>query len=226
VRTAHRWFARAYGTATTAPARVSWSGLGGADRDQQPAVDVEGQVLDVERDKRRARPRARAPERVRAGDWEGGSVRLLASTTVCRAGASDTSPNYADSMSPERRPPDVDDEFLTVAEVAAVLKLNQQTIRNWIDAGSLAALRVGRRVRVLRRDLDQLLADAAQPSRVEQRTATDEPGTDDGWRDAQQFWGGPYQVYTRASSNGRCPNCHATIRPAQRFQPTRPMDDG
>jgi excisionase family DNA binding protein len=94
---------------------------------------------------------------------------------VCRAGASDTSPNYADSMSPERRPPDVDDEFLTVAEVAAVLKLNQQTIRNWIDAGSLAALRVGRRVRVLRRDLDQLLADAAQPSRVEQRTATDEP---------------------------------------------------
>jgi hypothetical protein len=50
---------------------------------------------------------------------------------------------------------------------------------------------VGRRVRVLRRHLDQLLADAAQPSRVEQRTATDEPGTDDGWRDAQQFWGGP-----------------------------------
>jgi hypothetical protein len=33
-------------------------------------------------------------------------------------------------MSPERRPPDVDDEFLTVAEVAAILKLNQQAIRN------------------------------------------------------------------------------------------------
>ena len=63
-------------------------------------------------------------------------------------------------MSPERRPPSVDDEFLTVAEVAATLKLNQQTIRNWIDAGSLPALRVGRRVRVLRRDLDQLLAEA------------------------------------------------------------------
>jgi hypothetical protein len=26
----------------------------------------------------------------------------------------------------------VPDEFLTVAEVAAILKLNQQTIRNWI----------------------------------------------------------------------------------------------
>jgi hypothetical protein len=36
-------------------------------------------------------------------------------------------------MSAQRRPPDVDDEFLTVAEVAAILKLNQQTIRNWTD---------------------------------------------------------------------------------------------
>jgi hypothetical protein len=39
----------------------------------------------------------------------------------------------------------------------------------------------------LRRDLDQLLADAEAPSRVEQRTVTDEPGTDEGWRDAEQF---------------------------------------
>jgi excisionase family DNA binding protein len=46
-------------------------------------------------------------------------------------------------MSPERRPPDATDKFLTVAEVAAILKLNQQTIRNWIDQGSLPALRVG-----------------------------------------------------------------------------------
>jgi excisionase family DNA binding protein len=81
-------------------------------------------------------------------------------------------------MSPERRPPSVDDEFLTVAEVAATLKLNQQTIRNWIDAGSLPALRVGRRVRVLRRDLDQLLAEAeasatsaSQPAPTLARTA-------------------------------------------------------
>ena len=36
-------------------------------------------------------------------------------------------------MSPQRRPPDATDEFLTVAEVAETLKLNQQTIRNWID---------------------------------------------------------------------------------------------
>ena len=42
------------------------------------------------------------------------------------------------------------DELLTVAEVAAILKLNQQTVRNWIDQGSLPALRVGRRVRIRR----------------------------------------------------------------------------
>jgi hypothetical protein len=29
-------------------------------------------------------------------------------------------------------PADADDEFLTVAEVAGILKLNQQTVRNWI----------------------------------------------------------------------------------------------
>jgi excisionase family DNA binding protein len=146
-------------------------GLGGADRDEQTAIDVEGQVLDVERDKRRTAEGASGPEagvgggalqlvvdarrrwrRVRAGRLGGGSVRLPASTPgVCRARASDTSPHYADSMSPERRPPDVDDGFLTVAEVAAILKLDQQTIRNWIDAGSLAALlRCGGRQRRLR----------------------------------------------------------------------------
>jgi excisionase family DNA binding protein len=42
------------------------------------------------------------------------------------------------------------EQFLTVAEVAEMLKLNQQTVRNWIDQGSLPALRIGRRVRILR----------------------------------------------------------------------------
>ena len=49
------------------------------------------------------------------------------------------------------------EEFLTVAEVAAVLRLNQQTIRNWLAEGRLPALRVGRRVRVLRSDLNRLI---------------------------------------------------------------------
>ena len=42
------------------------------------------------------------------------------------------------------------DEFLTVAEVAEMLKLNQQTVRNWLDAGKLPYVRVGRRVRIKR----------------------------------------------------------------------------
>jgi excisionase family DNA binding protein len=50
-----------------------------------------------------------------------------------------------------------DDEFMTVAEVAAILKLNQQTVRNWIDQGVLPALHVGRRVRIKRSDFDRLL---------------------------------------------------------------------
>jgi excisionase family DNA binding protein len=52
-------------------------------------------------------------------------------------------------MSFARRPPNSHDEFLTVAEAAAYLRVNPQTVRNWIDQGSLRAVRVGpRRVRV------------------------------------------------------------------------------
>jgi excisionase family DNA binding protein len=49
------------------------------------------------------------------------------------------------------------DEFLTVAEIAAELKMNQQTIRNWVDSGYLPAIRIGRRVRVKRSDFDARL---------------------------------------------------------------------
>jgi hypothetical protein len=45
----------------------------------------------------------------------------------------------------------------------------------------LSAYSVGRRVRVLRRDLDQLIADAEASSRVHEG---------EGWRDAHRFWGG------------------------------------
>lgn len=47
---------------------------------------------------------------------------------------------------------------MTVAEIASILKLNQQTIRNWIDEGMLPALHVGRRVRIRRSDFDALIA--------------------------------------------------------------------
>jgi excisionase family DNA binding protein len=75
------------------------------------------------------------------------------------------------------------EEFLTVAEVAEMLKLNQQTVRNWIDQGSLPALRVGRRVRIRRSDLERVLeqgATAPPPPSVEEE---DGPSAED-------FWGG------------------------------------
>jgi excisionase family DNA binding protein len=56
------------------------------------------------------------------------------------------------------------EEFLTVAEVAEVLKINQQTVRNWIDQGSLPALRVGRRVRIKRSDFLRILDQGYRPS--------------------------------------------------------------
>jgi len=72
---------------------------------------------------------------------------------------------------------DLEDTFLTVAEVAAMLKLNQQTIRNWIDQGSLPALRVGRRVRIRRSDFERVLEEAATTGQLDGQSAED-------------FWGG------------------------------------
>ena len=96
---------------------------------------------------------------------------------------------------------DAPDTFLTVAEVAGILKLNQQTVRNWIDQGSLPALRVGRRVRIRRSDFERILAEgytgaandaeatgggSEQPSeRPAQVAATKRAGPT-----AEDFWGG------------------------------------
>ena len=46
---------------------------------------------------------------------------------------------------------------MTVAEVASILKLNQQTVRNWIDQGKLPAVHIGRRVRIRRADFHTLI---------------------------------------------------------------------
>ncbi len=75
-----------------------------------------------------------------------------------------------------------EDSFLTVAEVAEMLKLNQQTVRNWIDQGSLPALRVGRRVRIKRSDFERVLA----------QSYTGGPGAvaREAGPSAEDFWGG------------------------------------
>jgi excisionase family DNA binding protein len=75
-----------------------------------------------------------------------------------------------------------EESFLTVAEVAEMLKLNQQTVRNWIDQGSLPALRVGRRVRIKRSDLERVLE---QGYRAGTGAATQPTGPS-----AEDFWGG------------------------------------
>jgi excisionase family DNA binding protein len=75
-----------------------------------------------------------------------------------------------------------EESFLTVAEVAELLKLNQQTVRNWIDAGSLPAIRVGRRVRIKRADLDRILENGYRGSAPPAPVASG-PSADD-------FWGG------------------------------------
>ncbi|MFZ0091829.1 MAG: helix-turn-helix domain-containing protein [Solirubrobacteraceae bacterium] len=74
-----------------------------------------------------------------------------------------------------------DESYLTVAEVAETLKLNQQTVRNWIDQGSLPALRVGRRVRIKRSDFQRILDESYSAN-------TAAPG--DAGPSAADFWGG------------------------------------
>ena len=75
--------------------------------------------------------------------------------------------------------PENEETYLTVAEVAETLKLNQQTVRNWIDAGTLPALRVGRRVRIKKSDFQRLLEESygdlrprAWPARSRARTTS------------------------------------------------------
>jgi excisionase family DNA binding protein len=75
-----------------------------------------------------------------------------------------------------------DDEFLTVAQIAERLKLNPQTLRNWIDRGQLPAVRIGRRVRIRRTDLERLLAEG-QTARL-----TPEPAAQG--LTAEDFWSG------------------------------------
>jgi excisionase family DNA binding protein len=56
------------------------------------------------------------------------------------------------------------DQLLTVPQVAAEFQVTPQTIRNWIDHGTLPAVRVGRAFRVKREDVDALLERASADS--------------------------------------------------------------
>lgn len=69
-------------------------------------------------------------------------------------------------------------QLLTVPQVAAAFQVTAQTIRNWIDHGTLPAVRVGRAFRVRREDVDALLERAsADSSSLATRRSLWEPST-------------------------------------------------
>ncbi len=109
---------------------------------------------------------------------------------------------------------ETEESFLTVAEVAEVLKLNQQTVRNWIDQGSLPAVRVGRRVRIKRSDFDRILEESYSGRPAPGPTApTPSPGSaaapsagSAATPSAEDFWGGePVGIAEPAERNGSGP---------------------
>ncbi|MGH2561855.1 MAG: helix-turn-helix domain-containing protein [Thermomicrobiales bacterium] len=62
-----------------------------------------------------------------------------------------------------------DTEFLTVAEAAAILKVDRSTVRRWIDRGDLPAVRVGQRsLRVRRNDLDRVIEPARPVTKADE----------------------------------------------------------
>ncbi|MHB8657102.1 MAG: helix-turn-helix domain-containing protein [Solirubrobacteraceae bacterium] len=86
--------------------------------------------------------------------------------------------------------PDLEESFLTVAEVAEKLKLNPQTVRNWIDQGSLPALRVGRRVRIKRSDFDRLVSEGYQAAGSDRAGGSARAGDSESGASAADFWSG------------------------------------
>jgi excisionase family DNA binding protein len=65
----------------------------------------------------------------------------------------------------------VSDELYTVDEVAVRFKVTRQTVYNWIKAGQLAAIKVGRSVRIEASALDRFIA-VYCPSPARQDTKT------------------------------------------------------
>jgi len=57
-----------------------------------------------------------------------------------------------------------DEKFLTVHQIAELLKLNQETVRNMIDRGEIRAVRIDqRRVRIQRSALEEFIAAGETP---------------------------------------------------------------
>lgn len=80
---------------------------------------------------------------------------------------------------------DLRTQILTVEDVARMLKLDPQTVRNWIDAGTLKACRAGsRRVRVMLSAVEEIMLPVrpTAPRAAEAEAAMSAAG----------FWSGTY----------------------------------
>jgi len=73
----------------------------------------------------------------------------------------------------------VDDQLLTLPEIAQTLGMNPSTVRLWVREGRLPAEKVGRKWMVLRADLEQMLAD--QPNVGHPRAAASASKTPEDW---------------------------------------------
>jgi excisionase family DNA binding protein len=70
----------------------------------------------------------------------------------------------------------VDEEFLTVAEAAKLLRVAPSTVRRWIREGDVPAHRIGRRRVALRRaDLARLITPARPAADATDNVAVNEP---------------------------------------------------
>jgi excisionase family DNA binding protein len=70
----------------------------------------------------------------------------------------------------------VDEEYLTVAEAATLLRVATSTIRRWIREGDVSAYRIGRRRVALRRaDLSSLITPARPGVETRGNVTVDEP---------------------------------------------------
>ena len=69
----------------------------------------------------------------------------------------------------------LDDELLTLPEIAHTLGMNPSTVRLWVREGRLPAEKVGRKWMVRRADLEQMLADQPQVGHPRGTSATTTP---------------------------------------------------
>lgn len=60
------------------------------------------------------------------------------------------------------------DTFYTPDELAALLKVTRQAIYNWIQQGRIAAVRIGRTVRIPGEEVERLLRDGRSLRQADQ----------------------------------------------------------